>query len=342
MTASGTSGQFSAEDLELLERASGWQHYPDLLNCTPGRLSEVAKTHGLDFATAVLYDRVLQHPVHRSFFERVSAGGESSVTKPLLVGIIPGAFYLEHSNTGADGARIVEIFKSLHCPCELVPVGSFGSLAHNASLIADWLTKHVQNRVMLVSLSKGGADLKMTMSRPDASELFRNVVSWVSLSRLPQGTPLVAWLRGQRLRRLGVRLWLWLHRQRYHVVEELRHESGGPLTGWPAVPSHLRVIHIAGFPLRRHLAHPWAHRAYERLAPLGPNDGGGVLLGSLTMLPGVVFPVWGADHYLQPTWDVVPTFRRILASALSSEDEWRQATRSAKQPINAPASRSTA
>src|SRR5258708_24864301 len=112
----------------------------------------------------------------------------------------------------------------MHCPVKRVPVESFGSLARNASLIADWLLQHKQQRVLLISLSKGSADLKVALALPNANELFDHVVAWISLSGLPQGTPLVAWLRRQPLRQLGVRLLLRLPGQRYSVVEELEPE----------------------------------------------------------------------------------------------------------------------
>src|SRR5205807_8984696 len=133
-------------------------------------------------------------------------------------------------------------------------------LAKDAAIIADWLSRRPEQRVALVSLSKGSADLKIALGLRNAAELFQNVETWVSVSGLPQGTPLVAWLRRQPLRRLGVRLLLRVRGQRYSVVEELRPEAGGPLAGWPVLPPHLRVIHVVGFPLRRHLAHPWAVR----------------------------------------------------------------------------------
>lgn len=266
MTNGERPGQFSTADLALLDQAAKWQPCPGLLDCTPNQVAELTTSQGLDFATAILYDRILRRPEDRSFFNHVSNVTTSSGSKAVMVGIVPGAFYRQHKNTGADGARLIEIVRALGCPCELVPVESFGSLELNASLIAQWLTKQAGRPVALLSLSKGSADLKEVLKRPDATELFRNVRSWISFSGLPDGTPLIAWLRQRPLRRLGVSCWLWLHRQRYAVVEELRHESDGPLAVRPELPSRLKVIHVVGFPCRRHLAHPWAHRAYERLA----------------------------------------------------------------------------
>ena len=332
----------SAEDKDLLAHAAAWESCPTLGDCSPMKLAEVAHKQGVEFATAVLYDRVLRNVEHRTFFQQVQTSDPYAPIQPALVGIIPGAFHREHKNTGADGARLAAIVKSLNCPVESVPLESFGSLARNASLIADWLWHHKQQRLLLISLSKGSADLKVALALSNANEVFSNVVAWISLSGLPQGTPLVTWLRRQPLRRLGVRLLLRVRGQRYSVVEELRPEAGGPLAGWPVLPPHLRVIHVVGFPLRRHLAHPWAVRAYERVAPLGPNDGGGFLLGDLTQLPGTVFPVWGADHYLQPAWDATLLLRRLLAEAMAPRTELRQANQSAAHPIKPPANRSRA
>jgi len=34
---------------------------------------------------------------------------------------------------------------------------------------------------------------------------------------------------------------------------------------WPPIPAHLQIIHVIGFPLRKHLAHPWAARGTNEL-----------------------------------------------------------------------------
>ncbi|HEU0038999.1 MAG TPA: hypothetical protein VFR76_06975, partial [Verrucomicrobiae bacterium] len=268
------NARFRGDDQELLKRAATWSGCPTLGDCSTAKLNELARVHGLDFATALLYERLLRVPKHGAFFERVHAGDEVNIPgPPPHVLIVPGAFYREHKNTGADGSRIVPLVKELGGPVERIPLRSFGALADNARVIADCLTAHRGRPVVLLTLSKGSADLKIALSRPDAAEVFRDVIAWVSLSGLLQGTPLVQWLRRRPLRWLGVHLLLWLRGQRYAVLEELRHEDDGPLNRWPELPPHLRVIHIVGFPLRRHLSHPFAPRAYERLAPLGPNDG---------------------------------------------------------------------
>ena len=326
----------------MLARVASCEECRDLHDCSQSNLLRIFRAHGLDFATALLFERLLKRPEHSAFFGRVqSASGVLDGQLP-IVGIVPGAFYREHKNTGADGARLGVILQSIGCRVEIVPLESFGSLNRNAALIAEWLKKRRDERVVLMTLSKGSADVKTALALPDAAELFRSVQTWISLSGLPQGTPLVAWLRKQRLRKLGIRILLRLRGQRYSVVEELQHGADAPLANWPQLPAHLKIIHVVGFPLRRHLTHRWAARGYERVAPLGPNDGGGFLLSDVARLPGTVFPVWGADHYLQPGWDATSLLRRVFATAIAPGEPFFQTAQSAAQPINPPASRSIA
>jgi len=336
------AGPVTDADTQLLDRATEWSGTEsDFASLGERRLAEIADSEGLDFATALLYDRILRVPANRDFMEQADQQKKTDKARPDLVGVVPGAFYREHKGTGADGARAFAIARDLGCEAELVRVGSFGGLEENASLILDWLESHPGRRITLISLSKGGSDIKRALASPKAAAAFANVHQWVSFSGLVQGTPLVEWLRQRPLRWWGTRLILWWQGHRMSALEQLRHGEGTPLASWPVLPAHLRVVHVCGIPLRRHLAHPWASRGYERLAPLGPNDGGGILLGDLAALPGIVCPLWGVDHYLDPAWDVMPLLRGIVGAAISSADPCH-ASQSEMQPRIPPASRSTA
>lgn len=315
------------EDGPLLARAAQWDAAAQFTDLTPEHLGGIARTEGIELATALLFDRARRAPANADFFRRVPTSASSVGALADVIGVAPGAFHGQHKHTGADGLRIIETVRGLAPNVELIPVRSFGRLEQNARIILDWLAAHRGRRVVLASLSKGGADVKCALADPGAGEAFAGVAAWISFSGIVQGTPLIAWLRARPLRSGAFGLLLRLQGHRAAVLDELRRAPDAPLAHWPAVPAHLRVVHVAGFPLRRHLRHRWAPRGYERLAPLGPNDGGGILLGDLARLPGVVFPIWGADHYLQPTWAVTPLLRAIVAAALAPDDP-RQASRS--------------
>jgi hypothetical protein len=63
------------------------------------------------------------------------------------------------------------------------------------------------------------------------------------------------------------------------------------------VPGGIEAISVVGAPLRCHVSR-YVQRRFERLAPLGPNDGT-CLLAEAFLSPGVVYPVWGADHFIR-------------------------------------------
>ena len=336
---------FAAADAELLQRAASWKaDKSEFSDLNVSRLAAITALHGIEFATALVHERALRAPANARFMKRARSARPTPQRRedlPDLIGVVPGAFHREHRNTGADGARIFRIARDLGCEAETIPVASFGSLEINAQEIARWLQSRRHRRIVLVSLSKGGSDVKRALALPGASQDFAHVRAWVSFSGIVQGTALIAWLRARPFRWWGVRLLLRLRGHPTRTLGELRRGPNTPLAGWPAVPPKLRIIHLCGVPLRRHLQHEWAPRAYDRLAPLGPNDGGGILLGDLSRLPGIVVPVWGADHYLDPSWDIMPLLRNVVLEGAGSDDPLH-ANQSAVAPISAPAAKSTA
>ncbi len=286
----------------------------------------------LDAATAQLYERICSVAENAAFLKLALNSTSQGPLPADIIGVVPGAFYRDHYDTGADGARIFAIAKKLGCVAELIPVPSFGRLDENAAVIADWLAANRGKRIALVSLSKGGADVKRALTlRPDA---FADVAAWISLSGIVNGTPLIAWLRARPLRWWAVRIILWWRGQSRKTLTDLHHQ---PESKWPAVPPNLRIVHVIGFPMERDIVHPWAPRAYKRLAPLGPNDGGGIILADCVNFPGIVCPILGADHYFSPSWDIVPLLTEIVAAALAP----RHANQCENQPTAAPASKSS-
>ena len=51
--------------------------------------------------------------------------------------------------------------------------------------------------------------------------------------------------------------------------------------------------------------------------PTSARNDGGILLADVVRLSGSVYPVWGADHYLHPAWDMRPLLKRLLHEAAS-------------------------
>lgn len=306
----------TSEDRCLLARAAAWDPAETFADLSVEKLSAITASCGLEFATAILHDRACREPRNAAFRAQVFIAPQIAGPLTEIIGIVPGAFHGQHKHTGADGVRIASIVQGLASQVEILPVQSFGPLEENARIILDWLDARRGRRISLTSLSKGGADLKRALASPRAAEAFASVATWVNFSGIVEGTPLVAWLRDRPLRSAALGLLMRFQGNRSTVIDELRRSPSGPLAHWPPLPARLRIVHVNGCPLERHLRHKWAPRGYARLAPLGPNDGGGILLGDLPKLPGLIYPVWGADHYLQPSWDVTPLLRAIVITAL--------------------------
>jgi len=87
------------------------------------------------------------------------------------------------------------------------------------------------------------------------------------------------------------------------------------------LPPHMTMVTIAGFPLRQHLTTALAGRCHRRLTHLGPNDGS-LILSDVCALPGLLYPIWGADHYLRPKTDVNQLVLAVL-QYLDEELQWR-------------------
>jgi hypothetical protein len=116
------------------------------------------------------------------------------------------------------------------------------------------------------------------------------------------GSPMAAWLLRRPWFAVVYRLLFWLRGQDFCLVRELDRVPGSPLRRDIAPPEHIRMIHVVAFPLRRHIRNPRTRRWHGRLSSFGPNDGA-VVLTDACCLPGLILPVWGADHYFDSHWN---------------------------------------
>lgn len=304
-------------DGELLARAAAWPGDTDWSSLTAARLRQLAAVEGIDFATAILYDRLLRSAEHGPFIRKLD---RQSCTKELRVHvvIVPGAFYVESPHTGADGRLVREEALRLGCTTELVPIDSFGNPHKNAAILAEHLQRGRRDDTVLVSLSKGGLEVRLALELPDAEQVFAGVYGWVDLAGMVFGTPLAGWLLSRPWRTLLMRALFRWKGYDFAVVRELDRRDDASLRGRLRLPPHLRSIHVVGFPRTESLSTRLSRRGHRRLSPLGPNDGA-VLLGDIHRLPGSIYPVWGADHYLRPAGrDLRPLVGRILHSITES------------------------
>jgi hypothetical protein len=311
------------EDAALLKRAAEWPATAQLTQFDDQALNSLTASQGVDFATAWLYQQIVSSPQHAQFeiemesLLRAPPPDLQSVDATLA--LVPGAFYREYPETGADGKCLRQTAVALGFRSELIPTLSTGSSEQNAAMICDWLLSCTDNNVIICSLSKGAADVKMALARPDAVKTFRNVVAWINVGGTPAGSPMIAWLMDRPLLMLIYRLLLWCRGKDFEFVRSMDRRSGGPLDCEMSSPTHIKAIHVLGFPLQRHIPLRRTRRWHRRLAVYGPNDGAAILADNCR-LPGQILPVWGADHYLSAQWSperVITALLRYLSRHLN-------------------------
>jgi hypothetical protein len=269
----------------------------------------------LDDASMRLYRSVCEAEPHREFIATIEQLMREPASAPppsdTTLVIVPAAFYRENPRSGADGHIVRAQAEALGWKVEAIPLASDGSTLANARTITEWLSAKRDGRLVLASLSKGGSDLKVALAQPGAAQAFERVACWINLCGILDGTPLSEWLLSWQVEAALSRLYYRLLGITVDFVRDLRRESGGPLDFDLRLPAHLQLISVAGFPLRKHMTSGLGRRCYERVAVHGPNDGV-IVLADVCAQPGLIYPIWGADHLLRSGTDINKLMRALL------------------------------
>lgn len=270
----------------------------------------------LDAATRELYEQILAQPDNGALRRALELPRAKTTTPQASdahidaqIVLVPGIFYADYPHTGADGAVLRQAAAALGLPFAMIPIDGTEGLDAAAATINAWLRAAQDPRpIVLFSLSKGSAEVRHALTKPEADKAFERVTAWISVSGLPFGTPAFERFLRNPLRHALVRAWFWLKRWRLDRVRDLlRHRSGAAF----ALPSHLQLIQVAAFPAHEHLRDRRSRWLQAALAPLGPNDGF-ALLDELAALPGRIYPIWGADHYLRNVDDLPSRIERLV------------------------------
>jgi hypothetical protein len=306
----------SSREEKLFARVKRYKEETASVNLSAEAILAVSKQEGIDFATTLLYQHIRQSAEHAMFIRSIESydvDSNRSFDPSLRIVIVPGAFYREFPESGADGRLLRQAAQELGIPIDLIPLKSFGSLKDNAAIIETWLRQNDDRPIVLVSLSKGASDLRVAFAQQNARQIFQSVKVWINLSGITYGSPIVEWLFAYKLRSLWYRLLLALQGHDFQIAREMGCDPKSILSEDLEIPPHMQMIHVVGFPLHCHMTSPLARRMHRRIASQGPNDGGGIRLADVLRLPGYVYPVWGADHYLRPPGrDMQQLVRAIL------------------------------
>ncbi|MBI3736722.1 hypothetical protein HY256_09450 [Candidatus Sumerlaeota bacterium] len=210
--------------------------------------------------------------------------------------IAPAAFYKEYPQFGGDGLIVRDAADKLGMECGTIPTRSTGGLDVNAEIIGRTLADQDGDGFILVTLSKGGADARIAFEQGHIPQ--GKVAAWLQIGGLIHGTPLATHLlQGGWWRRALLTGYLAYTSASRELVSDLVSGEGSRLSRRAMAPDGVTVINMVGFPLARHLSGNLRSR-HSRLAEFGPNDGC-TLIRDAIVEPGLVLPIWGANHYFQ-------------------------------------------
>lgn len=267
-----------------------------------GALQRLTAEHGIEVSTMTLRECLRAAPegaLHRRLSGRPPALAPRH--RPPTLVVVPTMFFREHPELGGDGALIAQVAERIGLPTLRAPVRSLGSVEENAARLLDAFSK-VDGPFWVATLSKGGLEMKVAL-RAAGRELLTRLRGWVNISGALGGSRIVDHALRPPLRRLFWRGFLRARGGTGRALSDLA--WNGPFAREPVrMPDHVEVVNVVGLPLPCHLGAATLE-TFRRLAPHGPNDG--FVSYSDAVLPGAVWPVWGADHYLR-----TPQLTRVL------------------------------
>ena len=267
---------------------------------TRDELIDLSEKYSIDLATRTMYESLLVSE-HGKFFESLNQlplpGPEEkrpfNSSPRVQIYIVPGMFYQEHPEVGADGSLVKQIALKYGLEAHIVPVKSTGDIVANSEILARQLEKEASQSIWLISLSKGSAEVRYLLQQETV--LNRKICGWVSIAGMPCGSPLADLKLRNSACSIYYRLLCRILGVNFAAIEQL--QSIHPFWSnynWPAL---IDIIHVVPMPLAAHIQGPLRKR-YRQLQIYGPNDGM-VPIADILGLPGRFYPVWGCDHFLR-------------------------------------------
>jgi hypothetical protein len=295
-------------------------------------LKDVAMQYSPDVATLLFIETVSALPrtrrLRRAFEQEVALiedvgleAARANAPDDLLVLVVPGWFYVAHGDeSGADLAAQRRILASMGVEHRLVAVDENGTVESNANVVAEAIRRaSPSHRILLVSASKGGAEVALALGNVLATAETKAVVGWLSIGGVVRGTPFadrvfepdLCWLAKLQLALDGFDM---------EGARSLRTAPSERMYRKLDLPLEVPIVSFVAAPLSGHVSDRGAF-GYRRLRDHGPNDGLTLLVdelvdGSTALLaPGV-------DHFFaHPARDIwtVALFRVLLAEWLGAD-----------------------
>lgn len=264
-------------------------------------LAQLTKRHGIDFTCALLYDRLRASPEHGPFINEIDSHPVDVMLSPKMSGrlvVVPASFYAEFPNFGGGGEVLMQIGRRHGLTAEVAPTDGAGRLADNVEVMHKLLSEAEDDSLYLFAISRGAAEVRLALAQEPA--LARKIKKLVVLCGLIFGTHHADVM-------MSFPWWkkflIYRSLKAYGLTEEITAElqtgeNGILARPWKSPLPAEKMICVVPLCLRSHLNSGGQRRRFDGLSKYGPND------GVMAFLDGVhdqslIYPVWGADHYMR-------------------------------------------
>lgn len=254
---------------------------------------KLSQQHSADLAARTFYEGLLISK-HQAFFHKLNQYSTKALKHQANIKIIliPGMFYKEHPETGANGQLITDIAQKFGFEVECIPIQSRGSISANARLINEKLTGEKHPNIWLISISKGSCDVRHYLQSP---ELNPNIKGWINIAGIHKGLPHLDKRLNTPVKKIWLKMLCTLFSVNYQALLEL--QTTHPFWTNQHWPEDIEMIHILPIPHSTHIQTMLAKK-YQQTLHHGPNDG----LTPITDIlgyPGHIYPIWGCDHFMR-------------------------------------------
>lgn len=310
----------------LLASAAQWRPEITLDQLSFDQLRDLSAERGIDFATAVAYTRTAA--AHQAFIERVrdfqgAAPKSFARWRPIAL-LVPNLGFGIDAKSQRVGETIAVAARELGIETRVVPTNPVGSLDENGAIIAQAIRDQSGRAAVLVSLSKGSAEVKTALAR--SGPALSSVLGWINVCGLTDGSPIVNLLLERDPSAAEQLILNWYSKQdpaRVLQMARAAHDCGrGPgrtLSEPLEAPDNIKLVNVVAFPTRDALSYDHTRHFHSLMAEWGPNDGFG-LLADMIHQPGAAYPVWGCDHYVDRVLDVRRFTQAVLAHLMPTDD----------------------
>jgi len=272
---------------------------------TKAEILSLGNNSSADLATRIFYDwLVLSHGDFISMLNAFPSDNIRPTRHDVKILVLPGMFYKEHPEVGADGGLAVEIARRFGFDAVQLEFDSTGSVTDNSRILYEYVVRVAQDDIWLLSLSKGSSDARHCLQNYPFNSKIKG---WINVAGIYKGSPLADMKLSTPLRRAMSRMLCALVGVDYQTLCELK--TTHPFWQRSDWPSPLEMIHVVPVPLAAHVQGALRAR-HRQLLRKGPNDGFIPVTDVLSM-PGHVYPVWGSDHFLR-TPELSPLLYRLF------------------------------